>query len=173
MNYASTADIQVANEFATATYKSDEAGGSAWQLPESSPAHIFRKNPSDRTSNTSSTVKDDYFLEDPYETVGLDSGMDGTNAYHVSLAGVRGAWDFSRLAILAWPAALLAVWRLAAPRVPPLAGYALALVLLVFGVFYACRSMESGLTWQREMQGFLIDTVTHLDDDAPRWKTWR
>lgn len=93
--------------------------------------------------------------------------------FHVSLAGVRGAWDFSRLAILAWPAALLVVWRLAAPRVPPLAGYAAALVLLVFGVSYACRSMESGLTWQKEMQGFLVDTVTHLDENAPRWKTWR
>ncbi|HVH19783.1 MAG TPA: hypothetical protein VNF72_15905 [Myxococcota bacterium] len=93
--------------------------------------------------------------------------------FHVSLAGVRGAWDFSRLALLAWPAALLAVWRLAAPRVSPLAGYAIALVLLGFGVAYACRSMESGVVWQKEMQAFLLDTATHLDEDTPRWKTWR
>jgi hypothetical protein len=93
--------------------------------------------------------------------------------FHVSLAGVRGAWDFTRLALLAWPAALLVVWRLAAPRVSPLAGYAAALALLAFGVFYACRSMESGIAWQKEMQAFLIDTAAHLDDDAPRWKTWR
>lgn len=93
--------------------------------------------------------------------------------FHVSLAGVRGAWDFSRLALLAWPAALLAVWRLAAPRVPPLAGTALALVLGIFGVWFACRSMESGIAWQKEMQAFLIDAASHLDEDTPRWKTWR
>ncbi len=92
MAYDSTADIKVASEFASggATYSSNAAGGKAWQLPESNPAHIFRKNPSDRTSETSSTVKDDYFLEDPYEAVKADSSSDGTNAYAVTLSGVSG-----------------------------------------------------------------------------------
>lgn len=93
--------------------------------------------------------------------------------FHASLSGVRGAWDFTRLAILAWPAALLIVWRPLAPRTPRLAPLALALAAALFGLDFVYRSSESGVTWQREMQGFLHDTVTHLDDDAPRWKTWR
>jgi hypothetical protein len=92
MDYASTADIKVASEFSggSATYTSNSAGGSAWQLPESNPAHIFRKNPSDRSSETGGTVKDDYFLEDPYEAVRSDSTSDGSNAYEITLSGVSG-----------------------------------------------------------------------------------
>ncbi len=92
MNYASTADIKVASEFSTggATYASNSAGGKAWQLPEANPAHIFRKNPSNRTTETGGTTKDDFFLEDPYETVRPDSKSDGSDAYMVSLSGVNG-----------------------------------------------------------------------------------
>jgi hypothetical protein len=90
MNYAATADIDVAQLFKTSTYKSNAAGGSAWQLPEKSPAHIFRMNPSDRTTETASTPKNDYFLEDPYETVQVDSSKDGSNPYPVTLSGVAG-----------------------------------------------------------------------------------
>lgn len=78
-------DFDVAALFEDASVQSDNAGGSAGQLPASSPAHIFRKNPSDRTSNTNATVKDDYFLEDPYETVRADYPQDGTEAFLVSL----------------------------------------------------------------------------------------
>jgi hypothetical protein len=92
MAYESTADVKVASEFATggAAYAWDDAGGSAWQLPEANPAHIFRKNPSDRARETGGTVKDDYFLEDPYETVGSDAASDGTNAFGITLSGVSG-----------------------------------------------------------------------------------
>jgi len=90
MNYPVNADVKVADLFKVATYKTDELGGKAWQLPESSPAHIFRKNPSDRASNTSATVKDDYFLEDPYEPVLTDSGSTGANACPITLSGVAG-----------------------------------------------------------------------------------
>jgi hypothetical protein len=92
MDYESTADIQVAKEFDTAgpSYESNAAGGSAWQLPESNQAHIFRKNPSDRTSETSATVKDDFFLEDPHEPMRTDSSSDGRDAYQITLAGVSG-----------------------------------------------------------------------------------
>ncbi len=88
MNYASTADFKVANLFAGASYKSNAAGGFAWQVPESNPAHIFRRNPSDRTAQTSSTTKNDYFIEDPYETV--TSGTMPSNAYKVTLSGISG-----------------------------------------------------------------------------------
>jgi hypothetical protein len=93
MDYAKNNDVDVAAQFAAATWDSNALGGSAWQVPESDPAHIFRKNPSDRTEETSGTVKDDYFLEDPYQPVesfksghtvvltsdGADPALDGTD----------------------------------------------------------------------------------------------
>jgi hypothetical protein len=90
MDYPNTADYDVAALFATASYKSNALGGSAFQVPESSPAHIFRKNPSDRASDVNSTVKQDYFLEDPYEPVRTDSGSTGEDACPITLAGVSG-----------------------------------------------------------------------------------
>ena len=90
MNYPVNADFKVADLFKASTYKSNALGGRAWQLPETSPAHIFRKNPSDRASNISATAKDDYFLEDPYEPVKRDSGSTGADACPISLAGIGG-----------------------------------------------------------------------------------
>lgn len=84
-NYASRHDINVAQEFRSlSSYQSSDAGGSAYQLPSSHPAHIFRLNPSDRTTETRSTTKDDYFLEDPYETLRVDRSQDGTDPYILS-----------------------------------------------------------------------------------------
>ncbi len=89
MDYENNHDIDVAAEFTThGVYQSDDAGGSAYQLPESNPGHIFRKNPSDRTSVTNATTKDDYFLEDPYEPPNKDSAWDGSDAYMVTLSGM-------------------------------------------------------------------------------------
>ena len=90
MDYANTADYDVVKLFAGATYKSDDAGGKAYQVPEANPAHIFRRNPSDRSGLNSSTVKQDYYLEDPYEPVTSDSGQDGTDPFIVSLSGDSG-----------------------------------------------------------------------------------
>ena len=91
MDYASNNDVDVKAAFdAGGVYKSNALGGSAGELPEDDPAHIFRKNPSDRTSDTSATTKDDYFLEDPYESVRVDSGMDGSDACEISLSGTSG-----------------------------------------------------------------------------------
>ena len=86
MDYENTADFDVADLFASggAQYQRDNAGGYAWQLPESNAAHIFRKNPSDRSSDVNSTPQDDYFLEDPYEPVNADSNADGSNPFMVT-----------------------------------------------------------------------------------------
>jgi Tfp pilus assembly protein PilX len=89
-DYSNTADVKVKDLFSSATYKSDALGGKAWELPESSPAHIFRRNPSDRTSNTSTTAKDDYFLEDPFEPVYSDTGSTGANACPITISGLSG-----------------------------------------------------------------------------------
>jgi hypothetical protein len=90
MNYATNHDYNVKNLFAStsAQYKAHSGlGGKAWQLPESSPAHIFRKNPDDRASNINATAKDDYFLEDPYETVNTSNVVAPANGTHITLSG--------------------------------------------------------------------------------------
>jgi hypothetical protein len=90
MNYPVNADFKVADLFKTASYKSNALGGKAYQMPEVSPVHIFRKNPSDRTSDINATAKDDFFLEDPYEPVNNDSNSSGANACPITLSGVSG-----------------------------------------------------------------------------------
>ncbi len=91
MDYAATADFNVADMFAAgATQRYNAAGGTAWELPESSPAHIFRKNPDDRAADVSGTVKDDYFIEDPYESPRNDRMANGQRAYRISFSGTNG-----------------------------------------------------------------------------------
>lgn len=91
MHYDTTSDIMVSAEFkAHESYQSNGAGGKAYQVPEDNPAHIFRRNPSDRSSVTSSTDKDDYFLEDPYEPLKADSKQDGSDPYVITLSGTPG-----------------------------------------------------------------------------------
>lgn len=93
MNYPATADFDVAALFAAgATPGSFASSGTALQMPESSPAHIFRLNPDDRTAYTSGTSKDDYFLEDPYKPV-TDFTLSGSggNGQTISLSGIGGA----------------------------------------------------------------------------------
>jgi len=91
MDYPHHNDVNVTNEFAAnATYQSNAAGGSAWQVPQAMASHIFRLNPSDRTTLTHATAKDDYFLEDPYQPVRVDSAKDGSDAYMIKLSGSPG-----------------------------------------------------------------------------------
>ncbi|MBK7877601.1 MAG: pilus assembly PilX N-terminal domain-containing protein [Planctomycetes bacterium] len=85
MNYPSTAHVNVNTAFASATYASSAQGGSAYQLPKTNRAHIFRKNPSDRRSNTSTTVKDDFFLEDPYQPLRTDAASNGADCNLIQL----------------------------------------------------------------------------------------
>ena len=91
MNYAANHDVDVAAAFASATSQSSPLGGTALELPESSPAHIFRKNPSDRLSEISGTPKDDYFLEDPHMPTGDYVAFNGTSGHTITLSGTMGA----------------------------------------------------------------------------------
>lgn len=93
MDYEHHNDVNVGAQFAggTARYQSNSSyGGSAYQLPETNPAHIFRKNPSDRATNINSTAKDDYFLEDVYEAINTSSRVDPTGGSHITVSGVGG-----------------------------------------------------------------------------------
>jgi hypothetical protein len=91
MNYAVNNDVNVAAAFASATYGGGGSyGGNAWQLPESNRAHIFRKNPSDRTADTGATAKDDYFLEDRFEPFNGSTAIDPSGGSHITISGVAG-----------------------------------------------------------------------------------
>lgn len=89
MHYETSNDVDVAKEFKASTLKSDDAGGKAWQLPQTNPAHIFRMDPDDRKANWSTTTKHDYFLEDPYTPVRSDSKSDGTDPFLVALSSAK------------------------------------------------------------------------------------
>lgn len=91
MDYAVNNNVNVTTAFASATYGSGGSyGGSAWQLPESNPAHIFRKNPSDRVTDTAGTAKDDYFLEDRFEPLNASATVAAANGSHVTISGLGG-----------------------------------------------------------------------------------
>lgn len=92
-HYEANHDVDVASVFgAKGTYKLNAAlGGSAYQVAQDEPAHIFRKNPSDRTTLTASTAKDDYFLEDPYQPVSADPSLNANKATQIVLSGMGGA----------------------------------------------------------------------------------
>ena len=66
-------------------------------VPETSPGHIFRKNPSDRLVECLTTVKDDYFLEDPYEPLAVDPAQDGSDPYRISLVDPTGLEGIRRV----------------------------------------------------------------------------
>jgi hypothetical protein len=91
MQYHVNNDVDVAALFASqGVYQSDDLGGRAWQLPEESPAHIFRKDPSDRLSDTAATAKADYFLEDPYEEVSGSTTVHPDSGTKLTLSGLNG-----------------------------------------------------------------------------------
>jgi hypothetical protein len=90
-SYETNHDYDVAASFAAGAYSaSNGLGGTALQMPEADPTHIFRLNPSDRLSDTSATAKDDFFLEDPYESVNTSSTVNQKNATHITLSGQDG-----------------------------------------------------------------------------------
>ena len=86
VDFADPGIVDVAAEFAAEGYSaSAAAGGTADQVPVTNAAHIFRRNPSDRLTEINGTVKNDYFLEDPYEPMATDPGGGGADPYHISI----------------------------------------------------------------------------------------
>ena len=89
--------------------------------------------------------------------------------FHVSLSGLIGAWAFQRLVLLAWPAALLILWRAGGRRLP-LAATALALAALaVFGGWLTARGVAGAVAMQGQSQPFLVQAIRRLDSDRPHW----
>lgn len=93
--------------------------------------------------------------------------------FHVCLSGLWAAWDFPRLAILAWPAALLLVWRAVGTRLPaPAAGVACALIG-VLAVHSAIGVLVDAVRWQSRNYPFPLRAVHRLASDEPQWIDFR
>jgi hypothetical protein len=99
----------------------------------------------------------------------LAIGAAAVVALAASPADPVGARAFTRLAILAWPAALLILWRRFAGAAPRTAIAAALLGLTLIGVWFAAR--QTGLAVQAQARGqpYLLDAIERLDSDEPAW----
>lgn len=89
--------------------------------------------------------------------------------FHVSLSGEVSARAFPRFAILAWPCALLVIWRAVGSRVPNLAAAGVCLAAAVFSVTFS----ESVASWASSIQHrrhpHLAVVLENLDSDVATW----
>jgi hypothetical protein len=93
----------------------------------------------------------------------------GIVLFHVSLEGELAIRAFTRLAVLAWPAALLIVWRCVGARVPAALAAALCLAGAIGSVAYASGHVEAAVVHQTRMHAVIADEIRLLDHDEPHW----
>lgn len=102
-----------------------------------------------------------------------------TLAFAASPGDAVGANNVARLALPAWPAALLLVaaglpdgWRRPPPTLRAGAA-AVCLAAAAFGIWFAVQAHRMTIAAQRRHQPFLAETVERLDTDAPVWLDFR
>ena len=93
--------------------------------------------------------------------------------FHASLSGLTGAWDFTRLVILAWPSALLCICLAIPPLQRSAVSVPLALALGAFGFAFARGKIEHTAGRQSRIQPFMAEGIARLDADEPRWIDFR
>ncbi len=89
--------------------------------------------------------------------------------FHVSLAGEWGGFDFARLVVLAWPPALLLLWRrvqLSAPPAAAAAGWAVAGVL---SAAVTASLLSEAVRWQRASYPWPAISIRRLHAEQPHW----
>jgi len=89
--------------------------------------------------------------------------------FHACLSGAPATWDFTRLAILAWPAALLIFWKVALSHVPVAAVAALCAGLGIYALAVGQRSIREAVELQDQLLPYLPRAIERLDEDEPRW----
>ena len=89
--------------------------------------------------------------------------------FHACLSGAPATWDFTRLAILAWPAALLVFWKTALARAPRAVAAALCIGLGCYSVYIGQRSIHDAVELQDQLLPYLQRSIERLDNDEPRW----
>lgn len=90
--------------------------------------------------------------------------------FHVSLSGWQGAVAFTRLVVVAWPAALLIVWRFVefssrARRAAVVVGAVTAL----YSFWFVHAEAILFVRMQTRHHTFLAETAGRLDSDDPHW----
>lgn len=92
---------------------------------------------------------------------------------HVSMSGGTGVLVFTRLVLLAWPAALLIALRLARDVVPPRTLVAAAIALGVFSTTFAVRYPALVVPWQsRFLPQTIAKRIDSIDHPEPRWESF-
>lgn len=92
----------------------------------------------------------------------------------VCLSGVLGAWDFVRLAALAWPAALAILALGVGREFPRAAAAAIALTLAAGDLIFARAQVAEAVRYQQLTQAWLLPaTIRDLDSNTPRWADFR
>ena len=89
--------------------------------------------------------------------------------FHVSLAGEWGGFDFARLAILAWPAALLLLWRRVRCSAPPAAAAAGWAIAGVLSAAITVDLLSDAVRWQRSSYPWPAISIRRLEAEQPRW----
>jgi hypothetical protein len=89
--------------------------------------------------------------------------------FHLSLSSPLALHAFTRLSVLAWPAALLVAWRAVAPRVPNAAVGALCVLLGLISTGFAIRQNIDARSIQLRGQHWIGDAQRRIDDDEPKW----
>ena len=93
----------------------------------------------------------------------------GIALFHVSLSGEVAVRAFTRLAVLAWPAALLVFWRWIGVKLPHAVAAGACLVLAFASLSYARAQIEGAVIGQTRVQTFLREEIRLLDHDQPHW----
>jgi hypothetical protein len=89
--------------------------------------------------------------------------------FHASLSGIIGAWAFRRLVLLAWPAALLILWRAGGERLPRSVLAPALAALVAFGTWLTVRDVSDVVARQAGGHPFLVQAIARLDVDPPHW----
>ncbi|MBW2281445.1 MAG: hypothetical protein JRG76_18960 [Deltaproteobacteria bacterium] len=88
--------------------------------------------------------------------------------FHSSLSGTHSFWEISRLAILAWPAAVLVYWLRFGPRIPSLAVYPACAALAACGLWFAQHNIGWAMLAQDKSQ-----SLSRLHVDEPHFENFR
>jgi hypothetical protein len=89
--------------------------------------------------------------------------------FHVSLGGQIGTWDLTRLAILAWPAAVVALWGAFGLQARTLPVAMLTMSLLGVGIWFGLGQTRLAVSYQTRAQPYLAPAIERLDADTPEW----
>jgi hypothetical protein len=87
----------------------------------------------------------------------------------LSLSGELGITDFTRLALLAWPAAVLAVWSAVGARLPRVAVATLAAAATIFSVAFAAQQTQLAVAIQDRGQPDVQRKLGRVDSNEPLW----